>query len=133
MFEWNLKDPCKNKLSEKDGNTILGYCILKTSFFSVIFMKEVLKWSFWIKLLFKIIIQRKKRNRNFEGLGIPLNSNLDNLIEILSISRHVIFPIFTGIPVFLKKTFKNLVLTILTKMIKKLDVWGRDGRKVQMW
>ena len=36
MFEWNLKDVCKNKLSEKDGNSITGYCILKTLFFSII-------------------------------------------------------------------------------------------------
>ena len=30
MFEWILpKKPFKNKLSEKDDNTILSYCILK--------------------------------------------------------------------------------------------------------
>ena len=28
-----LNDVCKNKLSKKDGNSILGYCILKTGFF----------------------------------------------------------------------------------------------------
>ena len=33
MFGWNLKDICNNKLSEKGGNSILGYCILKTVFF----------------------------------------------------------------------------------------------------
>ena len=33
MFEWNLKDVCKNQLSEKDGNRIVGYCMLKTRFF----------------------------------------------------------------------------------------------------
>ena len=36
MFEWNLKDVYKNKLSEKDGNSTLGYRISKTRFFSII-------------------------------------------------------------------------------------------------
>ena len=35
MFEWNLKAIRKNKLSEKDGNSILGYCILKRRFFII--------------------------------------------------------------------------------------------------
>ena len=40
MFEWNLKDVCKNQLSEKDGNRIVGYCMLKRVFFSIILEKK---------------------------------------------------------------------------------------------
>ena len=49
MFEWNLKDICKNKLCEKDDNNILGYCILKTRFFNYpwekMFLNEISWWS----------------------------------------------------------------------------------------
>ena len=47
MFEWNLKDVCKNKLSEKDGNSILGYCILKTRFFDYPWEKNFFNEVSW--------------------------------------------------------------------------------------
>ena len=47
MFEWNLKDICKKKLCEKDDNSILGYCILKTCFFSIILEKKFLNEFSW--------------------------------------------------------------------------------------
>ena len=46
---WSVQDICKNKLSEKDGNSILGYSILKTRF-SITLEKR----SFLMKFLDKI-------------------------------------------------------------------------------
>ena len=40
MFEWNLKDIYKNKLSEEDSNSILGDCILKTGFVQLSLRKK---------------------------------------------------------------------------------------------
>ena len=54
MFEWNLKNICKNKLCKKDGNSVLGYCILKMRFFQLSLRKKVLKWSFLIKSIIEI-------------------------------------------------------------------------------
>ena len=43
MFQWNLKNICKKKkLCEKDSNSILGYCILKTCFFDYPLEKKLL-------------------------------------------------------------------------------------------
>ena len=50
MFEWNLKDICKNKLSEKESNSILGDCTLKACFFQLS-LKKGPKWSLSIKLM----------------------------------------------------------------------------------
>ena len=36
------KDVCKNKLSEKNGKSILGYCILKPRFFQLSLKKKFL-------------------------------------------------------------------------------------------
>ena len=47
MFEWNLKDESKNKLSKKDGNSIIGYCILKTHFFDYPWEKKFLNKVSW--------------------------------------------------------------------------------------
>ena len=47
MIEWNLKDVCKNKLSEKDGNSILGYCILETLFLDYPWEKKLLNEVSW--------------------------------------------------------------------------------------
>ena len=51
MFEWNLKDMCKIKLSEEDGSSILGECMLKKCFLQLSLRKKVLKQSFSIKLI----------------------------------------------------------------------------------
>ena len=49
MFDvWKLKDTCRNKLSEKDGNSILGYCKLKTCFFQLSLRKMFLKFDFHV-------------------------------------------------------------------------------------
>ena len=50
MIEWNLKDICKTKLSEKDGSSILGYCIIKTRFFSIILEKKSASMKFLDKV-----------------------------------------------------------------------------------
>ena len=47
MFEWNLKDVCKNKLFEKDGNDIFGYCIVKTRVFDYPWEKKLLNEVSW--------------------------------------------------------------------------------------
>ena len=47
MFQKNLKDVCKNKLSEKDSNSIPSYFILKTHFFDYPWEKKFLNDVSW--------------------------------------------------------------------------------------
>ena len=63
---------CKNKLSEKDGSSILGEFILKTWFWQLSLReKNVLKRNFLIKLIIFNYNSNKKTNTKFEGLAIP--------------------------------------------------------------
>ena len=62
-----------------------------------------------------------------------INFKINLLCFFITFIKHVIFPVFTEIPGFLKKTFKIFIVEIRVKMMQKLGVRGRDGRKLQMW
>ena len=68
MFEWNLKAIRKNKLSEKDGNSILGYCILKRRFFIITRERKFLNEVYVDNVKYNT---RKTRCWQFERLVIP--------------------------------------------------------------
>ena len=47
MSKWKLKGIWKKKLSEKDSNSFLGYCILKATFFDYLWEKKFLNEVSW--------------------------------------------------------------------------------------
>ena len=63
---------CKIKLSEEDGSSILGECMLKKVFFAIIFEKKSSKTKFLDKVN-NLKLQSKEidKNRKFVGLAIP--------------------------------------------------------------